>query len=132
VEVRTGEKNACPYQEPSTGCPSHNQALYLLIYPGSLYDLRFHLSYLSIYLFIESQDSSVVIVTGYGQHGRGPIPGRGKKIFSSPQREDRLWGSLEESSRAVELTTHLHLVPKSTMVVLYLHSPIRLYGVVFN
>jgi hypothetical protein len=32
----------------------------------------------------------------------------------------------------VKLTTHLHLVPKSRMVELYLHSPISLRGVVLN
>jgi hypothetical protein len=36
------------------------------------------------------RDSSVTIVTGYGTDGLG-IPGRGKRLFSSPQRPDRLW-----------------------------------------
>jgi hypothetical protein len=34
--------------------------------------------------------------------------------------------------RGVKLTTNLHLVPRSRMVELYLHSPIRLLGVVLN
>jgi hypothetical protein len=32
------------------------------------------------------------IATGYGLDGRGSIPGRGKRLFSTPQRPDRLWG----------------------------------------
>jgi hypothetical protein len=32
----------------------------------------------------------------------------------------------------VELTTHLHLVPRSRIVELYLHSPIHLHGVMLN
>jgi hypothetical protein len=35
-------------------------------------------------------------------------------------------------SQGVKLTTHLYLVPKSGMVELHLHSPIRLHGTVFN
>jgi hypothetical protein len=34
--------------------------------------------------------------------------------------------------RGVKLTTLLRLVPRSRMVELYLHSPIRLHGVVLN
>jgi hypothetical protein len=36
------------------------------------------------------------------------------------------------SSRGVKLTTDLHLVTTSRMVELYLHSPIRLHGIVLN
>jgi hypothetical protein len=36
------------------------------------------------------------------------------------------------SCRNVKLTAHLHPVPKSWMVEIYLHSPIRLHGVMFN
>jgi hypothetical protein len=32
----------------------------------------------------------------------------------------------------ISVTTHLHLVPKSRMMELYLHSPIRLNEVVLN
>jgi hypothetical protein len=35
---------------------------------------------------------SVGVATGYGLDGRGSIPGRSKRHFSSPQRPDRLWG----------------------------------------
>jgi hypothetical protein len=44
------------------------------------------------------------------------------------------WGSFPGglSSRNVKLTTHLHLMPGSGKVELYLHSTIRLHGVVLN
>jgi hypothetical protein len=32
----------------------------------------------------------------------------------------------------VKLSTHLQLVPRSRMVELYLHSPIRFHGIVLN
>jgi hypothetical protein len=34
--------------------------------------------------------------------------------------------------QGVKLTIHFHLVPRARMVVLYLHSTIRLHGMVFN
>jgi hypothetical protein len=37
-----------------------------------------------------------------------------------------------ESGWGVKLTTHLHLVPRSIKVELWLHSPIRLHGVVLH
>jgi hypothetical protein len=39
---------------------------------------------------------------------------------------------LGQSGRGVKLTTHLHLVPRSRKVELYLHSPICHHGIVFN
>jgi hypothetical protein len=39
------------------------------------------------------------------------------------------WGQI---GRDVKLTTSLHLVPRSRMVELYLHSPMCLHGVVLN
>jgi hypothetical protein len=35
-------------------------------------------------------------------------------------------------SSGVKLTTHLHLVPRSRMMELHLHSPIRLHGILLN
>jgi hypothetical protein len=39
------------------------------------------------------------------------------------------WG---KSVQDVEITTYHHIVPRSRMVELYLHSPIRLHDVVLN
>jgi hypothetical protein len=68
--------------------------------------------------------------------GRGSIPGRDKRFFSTLQRPDRLWGppSLVSygyrrllprgySSRGVKRTTHLHQMPRSRMMELYLTPP---------
>jgi hypothetical protein len=80
-------------------------------------------------VYQRSRDSSVG--TGYG--------------LARAQRPDRLWGPSRllsneyrgffpqvQSGRGVKLTTHLHLVPRSRMVELYLHSLIRLHGVTLN
>jgi hypothetical protein len=37
-----------------------------------------------------------------------------------------------KSGRGVKLTTHFHLLPRLSMVELYLHSLIYLHGIVFN
>jgi hypothetical protein len=91
-----------------------------------------------------SRDSSVSIAIGYGLNGQGSIPGKGKILFSSPQHPDWLgptqppiqWvpGALPLGVKRPgrEVTTHLHLVLRSRMVELYLHSPIRIHGVVLN
>jgi hypothetical protein len=71
-------------------------------------------------------------------HGQpGSIPGRTKRFFSAQLREDRLWGSpsllsneyreifrQRQRRRSVKLTIHLHLLPRSRMLELYLHYPI--------
>jgi hypothetical protein len=36
------------------------------------------------------------------------------------------------NGRSVKLISHLYLVPRSIMVGIYIHSPIRLHGVVLN
>jgi hypothetical protein len=79
------------------------------------------------------RDSSVGIATGYGLDGLGSVPGMAR-FFSSPW----LWGPLSLlsnvcsgrfprglSGRGVKLTTHLHQLPRSRMVELYFHPPIR-------
>jgi hypothetical protein len=40
---------------------------------------------------LSSWDISVGIATDYGLDGWGLIPGRGKKLFSTPQCPDRFW-----------------------------------------
>jgi hypothetical protein len=37
-----------------------------------------------------------------------------------------------ETCQGMKLTNHFHLVTKSRMVEIYLHSPIRLHGIAFN
>jgi hypothetical protein len=75
------------------------------------------------------------------QDGLGSISGRDKRLFSTPQREDRLWGlsngyrwlfPRRQSGWGVKLTTHLHLESKSRIMWLYLDSPTRLHDVVLN
>jgi hypothetical protein len=73
----------------------------------------------------ESPDNSVGIAADYGLGGRGSIPSRGKNIFSSPQRPDGSGAhppSYQLRTEGVQLATHLHLVSRSRMVELYLHS----------
>jgi hypothetical protein len=53
----------------------------------------------------------------------------------TPYRPDQLWGPpsfLSKWYQGVKLTTDLHQVLRSTMVALYLHSPICLHGIVLN
>jgi hypothetical protein len=74
------------------------------------------------------RDSSVVWRWATGWMIGGSIPGRSCEVFSSPPRPERVWGPLSLqfnghqglclwgwSGRCVNLTTHLHLVPRSRM-----------------
>jgi hypothetical protein len=94
-----------------------------------------------------SRDSTVGIATGYGLDDRG-IGVRvlvKSRISSPPRRPDRFWGppSLLPityrglfpgglSVLGVKLTSHLHLYRGKESVDLYIHSPIRLHGLVLN
>jgi hypothetical protein len=42
------------------------------------------------------------------------------------------WGGGGKGGRGMKLTTHPHLVPKSRMTELYLHSHLCLHGIVIN
>jgi hypothetical protein len=88
------------------------------------------------------RDSSVGIATGWTTRVRFPAlqdysllhvvqTGSGAHPASYPVGT---WGFFPggKSGKDVKLTTHLHLLPKSRMVELYLHSPIRLHGIVLN
>jgi hypothetical protein len=79
--------------------------------------------------FVHVRDSSVAIMTNYWLDSRGSVPGRGKRFFIP----DRLWNPPAflynghqwlfpgyKAAWGVKLTTHLHLVPRLRMVVLYL------------
>jgi hypothetical protein len=97
---------------------------------------------------VVSRDSAVGIATGYRLDDQGVVGVRvpvASRILSSPRRPDRLWdppGLLANgyrglflkgySGRGVKLTTHLELVPNLRMVDLYIHSPIRLHGLVLT
>jgi hypothetical protein len=87
-----------------------------------------------VFKLVWSWDMSVGTVMGYRLDGLGLIPGRAR-FFSCPQHPDRLWGSTQPSiqwapgalSPGVKWqgreADHLHLVLRSRMVELYLHSP---------
>jgi hypothetical protein len=91
-------------------------------------------------------DISVVTVTGNSLVGQGSIAGRDKRFFSITFRPALgltqppiQWILVAVSPRAKlpgceaeKLTTHIHLVPRSRMVELYLNSPICLHGIVLN
>jgi hypothetical protein len=88
------------------------------------------------------RNSSVGIATGYGLDGCGSIHDSGKRFFSSPQRQARLWGPrslLYNGYRRLLLKRPGpdadHSPPssgESRIVELYLHSFLRLHGVVVN
>jgi hypothetical protein len=59
-----------------------------------------------------------------GLDGQCSNPSKGRRVLSTPQLPDQLWGP---PSLAVKLTTHVQLVLRSTIVELYLHSPMSLW-----
>jgi hypothetical protein len=100
--------------------------------------------YASVLIISSMVKSSVGIVMGYGLDGQGLIPSR-DRFFSAPQHPERLWVPpsllpnryqwlipLGVSGPGMKLIAYLHLVTRSIMVELYLHSPIHLHSVVLN
>jgi hypothetical protein len=96
-----------------------------------------------------NRDSVVGIAIGYGLDDRGvgvrvPV---GSRIFSSPSCPDRLWGPLNQPpiqwvpgtlspgvKRPGFEADHSPLTSAEAKknLAIYIHSPIRLHGVVFN
>jgi hypothetical protein len=85
------------------------------------------------------QLDSVGTATDYGLDYQGSIPGKGKSflfsIFSGsalgPTQLPIRWipGAL---SLGLKLVTLFHLLPRSRMMELYLHSPTCIHGIVLN
>jgi hypothetical protein len=81
---------------------------------------------------------------GYGLDGRGSVPDRGKIFLLfiasrpalKPTQTPKQWVQGALSSRVkqqeVKMKSHLHIVLRSRMVELYLHSSTRLHGVMLN
>jgi hypothetical protein len=80
---------------------------------------------------------------GYELEDRGSILDRGKRfsllhnvwlwsLASLLSKGYRRLFSRRLKGMGVKLTIHLHLVVRARMVELYLHSPIRLHGVMLN
>jgi hypothetical protein len=96
------------------------------------------------YPSLRSRGSSVGTAMSYGLHGRGSIPGRARhfsqfhdvQIASEAHPAscplDTEGSFLGGKATGMKVTTHLHLVLRSRIVELYLHSLIRLHGVVLN
>jgi hypothetical protein len=84
-----------------------------------------------------SRDSAVGIATGYGLVDRGVgvrVPGV-LTSFSSPRRPDRLWGPpnlLYNGYRGAVSPGVKRPGREADYVSLYIHSPIRLHGVMLN
>jgi hypothetical protein len=81
------------------------------------------------------RNSAVGIATGYGLDNRevGVRVPVGSRIFTSPYRPDRLWGP--PNRRLFPGVEADHSPPASASqenMDLYIHSPIRLNGVVLN
>jgi hypothetical protein len=92
----------------------------------------------TINCIIRSRDSSVSVSTGYGLDDWGvrvrvPV---GSRIFSSPNRPDRLWGPpnllFSEYRRLWSWPLTFSYCRGQENMDLYSHSPIHLYFVVLN
>jgi hypothetical protein len=101
------------------------------------------------WLDVRSRDSAVGIATGYGLDYLGvgvrtPVRSR---IFSSPRHPDQLWcppnfpsnwyrssfpGGVRRLGRELSNSPPASAEVKKMWIYRYIHSPIRLHGVVFN
>jgi hypothetical protein len=130
------------------GSPPRSQSLYRLRYPSSNNNNNNNFILLSLFVVSITTFQEVGIACWYSNELRGARPefdSRQCKIFlySTASRPALMltrllsndhwvlfpWGL---SERNLKLTTHLHLVPRSRMSELYLHSPIRFNSMVFN
>jgi hypothetical protein len=103
-----------------------------VVFHFTLTEVSYYFKYL-LSSIIGIRTSSVSVVTGYQQDGRGSSPGKDKKLFCIPQRPDRLWGppsflsnfyrgSLAGVKQPGREADHLYLVPRLKMVEPYLQS----------
>jgi hypothetical protein len=86
-----------------------------------------------------SRNISVVMEMDYGPGGQCSISGKGNKFFSTAQCPEQLCGLppllshghfFHRCGGGVKLITHTHLLPRSRMMELYLHSFLCLHGTV--
>jgi hypothetical protein len=96
------------------------------------------------HLSMRSRASLVGIATVYGLDGWGSIRGRGKRFFTIPQRQNRLWGppGLASNKDSGLLSLGIkrlgreadHSPPCSAEVKMeqYLQSPICIHGIILN
>jgi hypothetical protein len=123
---------ACMHHTDTKWCPERCCHL-------AHYLMESHRELPAVYTF-----SAVGIATGYEMDGLGSIPGNAKYCLlhsvqtgyeAHPASYPMGTGNdfpVGKAVRGVKLTTHLHLVPRSRMVELYLYSLICLHGVVLN
>jgi hypothetical protein len=97
-----------------------------------------------LYSTLKSWDSSASTAAGYGLDGQGFIPNGGQdfsllhnvQTITEAHPASYPVGTRISSTgvkrRSMKLTTHLHVLLRSRMMELYLHSLTRLRGVVLN
>jgi hypothetical protein len=105
----------------------------------SIFVMFFLLFIFLIIYFLNLLNYLVATAMDYGLDGRGSIPGNANLSFTSSRPvlgstqlsiQRVVGGGLKRPGR--KLNTYLHLAPRSRMVELYLHSPIRLHGMILK
>jgi hypothetical protein len=101
-------------------------------------------SLFQLFILSMSRDSSVCIVMGYGLDGRSfnSRQGQNFSLLHSKHTGSRACPASYSvyyeiiprgsSGRGVKLPTHFHLVSRSGMLLIYIHSPLPLHGMVLN